>query len=320
MPPSLHSLHPPRLQVHGPSPVKGSPIPGLMQHHELLIIDLLAHAASYYPNVEVVSRLSEFPPSSPSHRETYAEMHLRVQRLANALVHRLDVRMGDVVASLAFNSHRHMELYFAVSGIGAVLHTLNPRLFPEQLLYIIRHAEDSIIFVDFACIPVVLKLLATGQMACTRFVLLVDDAHMGENPLNALCYEALLAAELPRFVFPRFDEHAASSLCYTSGTTGNHKGVLYSHRSTVLHSVMFGMDGQLAYSDRDCVFLVVPLFHVNGWGLVYSAPLMGMKLVLPGIWLDGDSVCRMMREEKATVALGVPSAQQTQPPFARLAD
>ena len=314
MPPSLESLRPPHTAVRSnPGHIPGSPIPGLMQHHDLLIIDLLQRASTLHPHTEVVSRLSELPPSSPPHRLSYSSLYSRVQRLAHALTSPpLLLRMGDTIGTVAFNSHRHVELYYAVSGVGAIVHTVNPRLFDDQLAYIIAHAQDTVLFIDHACVPLISRLLTTNKLPPDlRFVILTDEAHMPTAvppPIpGALCYETLLAAQPDTFVFPRFDEHTASSLCYTSGTTGQPRGVLFSHRSTVLHSMGVALDGSIGFSNRDVVLLVVPMFHVNGWGMPYTAALMGMKMVFPGVWLDGDSVCRMMREERCTVTLGVPS-------------
>ncbi|HEY1139580.1 MAG TPA: AMP-binding protein, partial [Lysobacter sp.] len=202
-----------------------------MQDHKLLVSSLIEHAANSHPDAEIVSRTVE----GPIHRCTYGEVHRRAQRFANALT-ALGVQRGDRVATLAWNTYRHMELYFAVSGMGAVLHTVNPRLFPEQLEYIIGHAEDAVLCFDLGFLPLV-EALAPRLAHVRAFVVMTDRAHMPASSMpDLLCYEELLAAQSDDYAWPDLDENAAASLCYTSGTTGMPKGVLYSHRSTVLHA------------------------------------------------------------------------------------
>jgi acyl-CoA synthetase (AMP-forming)/AMP-acid ligase II len=230
---------------------------GLMQDRPLLISSLIEHAARYHPKVEIVSRTCE----GPLHRTDYAGMRSRAAKLAKALI-RLGVKPGDRVATLAWNTHRHMELYFAVSGIGAVLHTVNPRLFPEQIAYIVNHAEGRVLFFDVTFTDLVARL-QPDLVAVERLVAMTDEAHMPGQPSGWLCHETLVEAEDDTFEWPVFDERTASSLCYTSGTTGNPKGVLYSHRSTVLHSFVACSSDGLRLSSADSVLLVVPLFHVN---------------------------------------------------------
>ena len=275
---------------------------GLMQEHKLLISSLIEHAASCHPDAEIVSRTVE----GPIHRCTYRDIHRRAKQLANALT-ALDVQRGDRVATLAWNGYRHMELYFGVSGMGAVLHTINPRLFPEQLEYIINHAEDTVLFFDASFVPLVEKLLP--KLASVRaFVLMTDRAHMPESAIpNLLCYEDLLAAQSADYAWPELDEGSAASLCYTSGTTGMPKGVLYSHRSTVLHAFGACTVDSLGVSRDETALLVVPMFHVNAWSMPYAGAMSGAKLVLPGPALDGASVYQLLRDEQVTLALGVPT-------------
>ena len=245
---------------------------GLMQSRQLLISSIIEHAATYHPKAEVVSRTLQ----GDIHRSNYATINERSKKLANALK-RLGVKPGDRVATLAWNGYRHMELYFAVSGMGAILHTINPRLFPAQIDYIINHAEDKLIFFDLTFAPL-LEQLAPSCPGVETFVALADAATMPKEKIpNLLCYETLVEAENADFVWPQFDENTASSLCYTSGTTGNPKGVLYSHRSTVLHSMTACMSDGLGLTCNDSVFLIVPLFHVNAWGVPYAAAMCGAK-------------------------------------------
>ncbi|MES2130470.1 MAG: long-chain-fatty-acid--CoA ligase [Pseudomonadota bacterium] len=268
---------------------------GQMQDQPLLISSMLEHAERYHPDVDIVSHTVE----GTVHRTNWRDLGARSRRLAAWLV-RNGVGQGSMVGTLAWNTHRHLELYFAVMGLGAVLHTINPRLSPEHLSFIINDAEDSMLFYDANFAPLVAQLkdgLPTVQRFCA---------------LNADDYESILAAtpEDPLFRWPKFDERSASSLCYTSGTTGNPKGVLYSHRSTVLHSMMVGMPDLMNASANSSLLLVVPLFHVNAWGLPYVAAMTGAKLVLPGPHLDGNSIYQMMKNERVTFAAGVPTVWQ----------
>ena len=277
---------------------------GLMQDRPLLISSLIEHAARYHPKVEIVSKTCE----GPIHRTDYAGLRSRSAKLAKALI-RLGVKPGDRVATLAWNTHRHMELYFAVSGIGAVLHTVNPRLFPEQIAYIVNHAEGRVLFFDVTFTDLVAKL-RPDLAAVERLVAMTDEAHMPgvlRPSSGCLCYETLVDGEGDRFEWPVFDERTASSLCYTSGTTGNPKGVLYSHRSTVLHSFIACSSDGLGLSSADSVLLVVPLFHVNAWGIPYAAAMCGAKVVLPGPSLDGKSIFDLAAQESCNFSLGVPT-------------
>ena len=276
---------------------------GRMQNQPLLISMLIEHAAQCHPNAEIVSRTSE----GPIHRCTYTDISWRSKQLANALT-ALGVVNGDRIASLAWNGYRHMEMYFGVSGIGAVLHTINPRLFPEQIEYIANHAEDSFLFFDLGFLPL-LESLAPQLKTVKGFVLMTDQAHMPANSKipNLICYEDLLAAQSSEYEWPKFDENTASSLCYTSGTTGNPKGVLFSHRSTLLHSMLACTTDGLGLGTNETVLLIVPMFHANAWGMIYAGAMCGAKLVMPGAALDGASVYALMKDEAVTLALGVPT-------------
>ncbi|HTS55727.1 MAG TPA: 3-(methylthio)propionyl-CoA ligase [Burkholderiales bacterium] len=275
---------------------------GLMMNAPLLISSLIRHAERYHGDTEIVSRLVE----GGLHRYNYAEAHRRARQLANALLSQ-GVRTADRVGTLAWNGFRHFETYYAVSGIGAVCHTINPRLFPEQIAYIINHADDQYVFVDLTFVPLVEKLAEQ----CTQvkgWVVMTDKPRMPRTKLpNALCYEELVNTHSDRYDWPSFDENTASSLCYTSGTTGNPKGVLYSHRSTLLHAYAACLPDALNLSARDVVMPVVPMFHVNAWGLPYSCALAGAKLVFPGAGMDGASLHELLEREKVTVSAGVPT-------------
>lgn len=275
---------------------------GQMMTLPLTIPSLLEHAQRYHGDTEIVSYL----PGGAVHRYTYADAHQRARQAANALT-RLGVKPGDRVGTLAWNGYRHFELYYAISGMGAVTHTINPRLFPEQVAWIIRHAEDEVICFDESFAPLVAEIAAQCP-SVKHWVALSDAAQMptaGETRM--LCYETLLAGEPATFEWPTIDEHAAAALCYTSGTTGNPKGVLYSHRATLLHALSSALPDSLSLSAREVVAPIVPMFHVNAWGLPYSAALVGAKLVLPGAGLDGESVFRLFEQEGVTFSAGVPT-------------
>ncbi|MNZ10780.1 Long-chain-fatty-acid--CoA ligase [compost metagenome] len=279
---------------------------GLMQQQQLLISTLLTHAERHHGDQEVVSRRVE----GDIHRQTYCDLGQRARCLANALA-TLGVSFGDRVGTLAWNGYRHMELYYAVSGSGAVLHTLNPRLHADQVQWIADHAEDRVLFFDLTFLPLV-ESIADKVSTITRFVLMADRAHMPAvtSIPDLLCYEDLIATHTDDFVWPTFDENSASSLCYTSGTTGNPKGVLYSHRSTLLHTHAAALPDALNCSARDTVLPVVPMFHVNAWGLPYMACMVGAKLVFPGPMLDGESLYELFEAEKVTLSAGVPTVWQ----------
>ena len=280
-----------------------SPLTGQMMDRPLLISSIIEHADRYFGSNEIVSRRVE----GDIHRYTYRDCHRRARQLANALTG-LGVAMGERVGTIAWNGYRHLEAYYAISGSGAVLHTINPRLHPEQVAYIANHAEDQYILFDLTFLPLV-EAFAAHCKTVKGFILMADRDRMpaATKIPNLLCYEELIAASSPDYTWPLFDEHAASSLCYTSGTTGNPKGALYSHRSTVLHSYASAMPDSLNVSARDTVLPVVPMFHVNAWGLPYSVPLTGAKMVFPGPALDGKSVYELFEQEQVTFSAGVPT-------------
>jgi acyl-CoA synthetase (AMP-forming)/AMP-acid ligase II len=282
------------------------PMLGQMMQMPLLISSLLVHAERHHGDQAVVSRRVE----GDIHRTTYKEIASRARKLAKALA-ALGVQHGDRVATLAWNGYRHMEAYYAVSGSGAVLHTLNPRLHPDQVVYIADHAEDQVLMFDATFLPLV-QAVAGRTKTVKHWVMLCDRAHMPADAKvpNLLCYEDLLAAQDDHFVWPSFDENTASSLCYTSGTTGNPKGALYSHRSTVLHTMAAALPDTLGCGAADTILPVVPMFHVNSWGIVYLAPMTGAKLVLPGAGLDGKSLYELFESEGVTISAGVPTVWQ----------
>ncbi len=279
---------------------------GLMMQQPLLISSLLVHAERHHGEQEVVSRRVE----GDLHRTTYRELASRSRRMARALA-RLGVKSGQRVATLAWNGYRHLEIYYAVSGSGAVLHTLNPRLHPDQVAYIAGHAEDVALFFDMTFLPLV-EAVASRLTTVKTFIAMTDRAHMpaASKIANLLCYEELIEAENDDFVWPAFDENQASSLCYTSGTTGNPKGALYSHRSTLLHTFAIALPDSLSCSALDTILPVVPMFHVNAWGLPYAACMTGAKLVFPGPGLDGKSLYDLFENEGVTLSAGVPTVWQ----------
>jgi fatty-acyl-CoA synthase len=279
---------------------------GSMMQQPLLISTLLTHGERHHGSQQIVSRRVE----GDVHRYTYRELGERARSMANALSAQ-GIRFGDRVATLAWNGYRHMELYYAVSGSGAVLHTLNPRLHPDQVVWIADNAEDQIIFFDLTFLPLI-ETIATRLTAVKAFVVMTDRAHMpaSDKVPNLLCYEDLIESHAPDFVWPSFDENTASSLCYTSGTTGNPKGALYSHRSTLLHTYAAALPDAFNCSARDSILPVVPMFHVNAWGLPYVACMVGAKLVFPGPWLDGKSLHDLIESEEVTLAAGVPTVWQ----------
>ncbi|MFM0545262.1 3-(methylthio)propionyl-CoA ligase [Paraburkholderia strydomiana] len=280
---------------------------GLMMEQPLLVASLLVHAERHHGAQEIVSRRVE----GDIHRYQYRDLAQRARRMANALAG-LGVQPGERVATLAWNGYRHMEMYFAASGSGAVLHTLNPRLHVEQLAYIIDHAEDRVVFFDLTFLPLI-ESVASRVKSAKIFVAMTDRANMPEThslSTELLCYEDLIDANSDVFDWPLLDENSASSLCYTSGTTGNPKGVLYSHRSTVLHTYAAALPDSLNCSARDSILPVVPMFHVNAWGLPYIACMVGAKLVFPGPALDGESLYELIETEQVTLSAGVPTVWQ----------
>ena len=278
---------------------------GLMMRTPLLISSLIVHADRHHGDTEIVSRRVE----GDIHRTTYRELHRRSRQLANAL-DGLGIRASDRVATLAWNGHRHMELYFAVSGSGNVLHTINPRLHPEQIAWIVNHAEDQALFFDLTFLPLI-AAVAPHCRTVKHWVAMTDRAHMPATPgVELQCYEDIIGSHSDHYAWPEFDEDAASSICYTSGTTGNPKGVLYSHRSTVLHTYAAALPDALNVSARDVILPVVPMFHVNAWGLPYVACMVGCKMVFPGPHLDGKSLFELFETEKVTCSAGVPTVWQ----------
>jgi 3-(methylthio)propionyl---CoA ligase len=278
------------------------PVLGRMMDQPLLISGLLEHAARHHGTTQIVSRRIE----GDIHRYTYADCLVRSKRLAQALT-TLGVGHGDRIGTLAWNGHRHMEIYYGVSGMGAVCHTVNPRLFPEQIAYIINHADDRLVFFDTTFAPLIDAMVPLCPKV-KGWIVMTGRAHMPamKSP-GVLCYEDLLVSEDGDFTWPTFDERAASSLCYTSGTTGNPKGALYSHRSTLLHAYASALPDTMSMSAKDVILPVVPMFHVNAWGLPYSAPMVGAKLVFPGAKLDGASIFELFETEGVTMSAGVPT-------------
>ena len=271
---------------------------GVMSERPLLVSAILGHAAVYHRDTEIVSRSVE----GTICRHTYAEAERRSKRLARALL-QLGIKPGERIGTLAWNTFRHFELYYGISGIGAVCHTINPRLFDDQIVYIVNHASDRLLFVDTTFLPLVERLAPQFPKDC-RFVLLSE----AETSLPIVGrYDDLIADQSEEFDWPEFDERTAASLCYTSGTTGNPKGALYSHRSTVLHALGASLPDAIPLSARDTVCPVVPLFHACGWAAAYTAPMNGTKLVLPGPRLDGPSLYELFETEGVTVSLGVPT-------------
>jgi acyl-CoA synthetase (AMP-forming)/AMP-acid ligase II len=274
---------------------------GLMMDAPLLISDLIRHADRHHGATEIVSKTVE---DGAIHRYTYRDAHARSRRLANVLK-KLGTKPHDRVATLAWNGYRHFEIYYAVAGSGAVIHTINPRLFPDQITYIANHAEDKVLFFDLTFVPLVEKL-APQLKSVKHFVCMTDRKHM---PAQAgwLCYEELIDKEKADFEWPTFDEKTAACLCYTSGTTGNPKGALYSHRSTMIHAYAAALPDTLNIHARQVVLPVVPMFHVNAWSMPYSCALTGAKMVFPGQHLDGKSLYELFEAEGVTLSAGVPT-------------
>ena len=276
---------------------------GQMQDQPLLISSLIDFAGRHHHEAEIVSRRVE----GDLHRYTYADAAKRSRRVANAL-DRLGLGFGDRVATLAWNGYRHLELYFGITGSGRVVHTVNPRLLPDQIAWIANHAEDQVMCFDMSFLPIV-KSIWSHCTTVKHWIALCDaDKLPAETGITGLSsYEAWIAGESEAYAWPQFDERSAAALCYTSGTTGNPKGALYSHRSTMLHAFAGALPDSMGLSARDVILPVVPMFHVNAWGIPYGAAMTGAKLVFPGAALDGKSVYELIESERVTMAAGVPT-------------
>ncbi|UYO48697.1 fatty-acid--CoA ligase [Rhodopseudomonas palustris] len=275
---------------------------GLMQDWPLLCHRIIEHAARIHGNQEVVTRSVE----GPIVRTTYAQIHQRALKVSQML-DRAGIKLGDRVATIAWNTARHLECWYGIMGIGAICHTVNPRLFPDQIAWIVNHAQDRVMITDLTFVPV-LEKIADQIPSVERFVVLTDAEHMPQTTLkNAIAYEEWLKEADGDFEWKTFDENTAAAMCYTSGTTGDPKGVLYSHRSNVLHALMANNPDALGTRAADTMLPVVPLFHANSWGIAFSAPSMGTKLVMPGAKLDGASVYELLSTEKVTHTAGVPT-------------
>ncbi|WP_417769230.1 long-chain-fatty-acid--CoA ligase [Stappia sp.] len=276
-------------------------MPGLMQDWSLTCTRILDHAARNHPDREIVSRSVE----GPIHRTTYARMHARALQLAKRL--QADgLREGDRVATLAWNTWRHMEVWYGLLGIGAIYHTVNPRLFPDQIAWIINHAEDRFLVVDLTFLPIVEKI-RPQLVTIEKIIVLSDAAHLPESSLDLVPYEEWLAESDGDFAWVELDENAAAGMCYTSGTTGNPKGVVYSHRSNVLHAMAASVPDMLGLSARDRVMPVVPFFHANGWSLAFSSPLNGSAMVMPGPRMDGEAIWQLLDGERVSLTAAVPT-------------
>ena len=275
---------------------------GLMQNWPLTVDKIMNHAAINHSTREVVTRSVE----GPIVRTTYGDINVRAKKVSNALKAE-GIQFGDRVATLAWNSGRHMEVWYGAMGIGVVLHTLNPRLFPEQLVYIANHAEDRIIFTDLTFIPI-LEAQQDKLTSVVRYVVLTDRDHMPKTSLKgAIDFESWIESHSADVVWGGFDENTAAGLCYTSGTTGNPKGVLYSHRSNVLHTLLTMQKDVMGLGAQDVILPVVPMFHANAWGVALSAPAAGSKMVMPGAKMDGASIYELLESEKVTFSAAVPT-------------
>ena len=278
---------------------------GLMQDHPLLISTIFEHATKNFSKQEIVSNTVE----GGIHRYTYLDWSKRTKKLANAFKS-FGLKESDRVGTLAWNGYRHLEIYYATSSSGLVCHTINPRLHPDQVSYIVNHAKDKVLCVDLNILPLV-EQASENFKTVKAIIIMTDNENMVQtnfkDDIKVICYENFIKDHSDQFEWPLLDEKTASSLCYTSGTTGNPKGVLYSHRSTVLHAYGMNLKDVVPYGVKDVVLPVVPMFHVNAWGTPYAAPMCGTKLVFPGAKLDGESLTNLMNDEKVTISLGVPT-------------
>src|SRR3982075_2669293 len=275
---------------------------GLMQDWPLLLHRIIDHAATYHGGRRVISRAIE----GPIHTTTYAEIRARARKVAQRLA-RDGIKRGDRVATLAWNTWRHLESWYGIVGTGAVYHTVNPRLFPDQIAWIVNHAEDRVMMADLTFVPL-LEKLSDRLPSIERYVIYTDAAHMPATSLkNAVPYEQWIAEVDGDFAWAQFDEKTAAGMCYTSGTTGHPKGVLYSHRSNVLHSMMVSAPDAMGVACRDVVLPVVPMFHANCWGLALTTPMQGAALVMPGAKLDGASVYELLNDYRVIFTAAVPT-------------
>jgi fatty-acyl-CoA synthase len=275
---------------------------GLMQDYPLLTHTILEHGALNHGEREMVTRSVE----GPIRRTTLATVRNRALQVGKAL-EREGVKTGDRIATMAWNTERHVESWFGIMGIGAICHTLNPRLFADQLDYIVNHAEDAIVFVDLTFVPV-LEALRDRLRTVRKYIVLTDAAHLPATSLpNAVAYEDWIGAVDSDFAWKIFDENTAAALCYTSGTTGNPKGVLYSHRSNVLHGLMVNQPDVFGLRSEDVILAIVPMFHANAWALTYAVPAAGAKLVMPGAGMDGASIYELLDSERVTSTAAVPT-------------
>ncbi|HBY97719.1 MAG TPA: hypothetical protein DEP84_27885, partial [Chloroflexi bacterium] len=274
---------------------------GLMMDYPLTLQHIFQRAERLFPDREIVSKM----PGGAIHRYTYGDFTRRAQRLANALAD-LGVRPGDRVATCAWNHYRHLELYFAIPCMGAVLHTLNVRLFPEQITYIVNHAEDKVLVVDESLLPLVQRLAPTFK-SVQHYIIMSDRGDIETTLAPAHDYEQLLDAAGSSFAWPRLDENQAAGMCYTSGTTGNPKGVAYSHRALFLHSMGSAVADSVGASERDTIFIVVPMFHANAWGLPFTSTMVGAQQVYPSNNMQPRDLATLIQDERATIAAGVPT-------------
>ncbi len=275
---------------------------GSMMNVQLTVSSILEHAEKFCGDTEIVSRNTE----GGIHRYTYGDAAIRSRKLANALFNKLGARFGDRIATLAWNNHRHFETYYAVSGSGMVLHTINPRLHPEQIIYIMNHAEDKALFIDLTFLPLI-EAVRDKLPHLKHVIVLAPREALPVSSFKLISYEDLISDQPDRFEWPDLNENLAASMCYTSGTTGNPKGVLYSHRSTVLHAIVACTPSALEMGSQNVILPVVPMFHVNAWSIPYAGAMAGAKLVLPGPGLDGKSLQELIAEENVDLILGVPT-------------
>jgi len=275
---------------------------GLMQDYQLTVQTILDHAALNHGEREMVTRSIE----GPIRRYTYRDLRVRALRVARAL-QKEGIVLGDRVATMAWNTDRHVEVWYGIMGLGAISHTVNPRLFVEQLVYIMNHAEDKILFVDLTFVPLI-EAIADKLPTIKKYIILTSDSYMPQTRLpNAVAYETWLAASDADFEWARFDENTAAGLCYTSGTTGNPKGVLYSHRSNVLHALMCNQPDVLGVNSTENILPIVPMFHANAWAITFAAPAAGAGMIMPGAGMDGKSIYELLDSEKVTASAAVPT-------------